>query len=106
MDDLPLPPRPPSRGASNRRRSPIDRGMTEDEIMRDRSGLSPLAREPMMRSDDRGYVVGGKQMIDPANFEASFRMKEDARKGTRMKSGGRVRGYGCAIKGKTKGRIV
>lgn len=106
MSDLPLPPRPPSRGAPNRRRSPGERGMTEDEIMRDRSGLSPLAREPMMRSDNSGYVLGGKQMVDPANFEYANRMREESRKGIRMKSGGRVRGDGCAIKGKTKGRIV
>ena len=116
MSDLPLPPRPPSRGPVRRR----DRGMTEDEVLRDRSGLSPLAREPMMRSTDPGYAVGGKQMMDPANFEAANRMREDARKGTRMKAGGKVkkmasggsvksscqRGDGVAMKGKTKGKMV
>lgn len=120
MDDLPLPPRPPSRVPPKRSRVPRNRGMTEDEIMRDRSGLNPLAREPMARDGDAGYIVGGKQMMDPANFEAANRMREDARKGTRMKSGGKVkkmasggsvkssytRGDGCAIKGKTRGKMV
>jgi hypothetical protein len=97
-----------------------NKGMTEDEVLRDRSGLNPLAREPMMRNSDSGYAVGGKQMMDPANFEAANRMREDARKGTRMKSGGKVkkmapggsvksscqRGDGAAIKGKTRGKSV
>ncbi len=116
MSDLPLPPRPPSRGPMRRR----DRGMTEDEVMRDHSGLSPLARQPMMRNSDSGYTVGGKQMMNPDNFEAANRMREDARKGTRMRSGGKVkkmasggsvksscqRGDGAAIKGKTRGEMV
>jgi len=105
MSDLPLPPRPPSR-VPPRRRAPSERGMTEDEVLRDRSGLSPLAREPMMRSTDPGYIVGGKQMMDPANFEATNRMREESRKGLRMKKGGVVRGDGCAIRGKTKGKVV
>lgn len=120
MDDLPLPPRPPSRVPPKRSRVPRDRGMTEDEVLRDRSGLNPLAREPMMRETDTGYFVGGRQMMDPANFEATNRMREDARKGTRMKKGGKVkkmayggsvksscqRGDGAAIKGKTRGKMV
>jgi len=119
MSDLPLPPRPPSR-VPPRRRAPSQRGMTEDEVLRDRSNLSPLAREPMMRDTDSGYVVGGRQMMDPANFEYANRMREDARKGTRMKKGGKVkkmasggsvksscqRGDGAAIKGKTRGKMV
>jgi hypothetical protein len=116
MSDLPLPPRPPSRGPVRRR----DRGMTEDEVMRDRSGLSPLAREPMMRETDPGYVVNGRQMSDPTYIESIRRMREEASKGMRMKKGGKVkkmasggsvkssytRGDGCAIKGKTKGETV
>jgi hypothetical protein len=80
--------------------------MTEDEVLRDRSGLSPLARQPVMRETDPGYVFGGRQMMDPNNFEYANRMRENARKGTRMKKGGVVRGDGCAIKGKTKGKVV
>lgn len=116
MSDLPLPPRPPSRAPMRRR----NKGMTEDEVLRDRSGLDPLAREPVMRSTDPGYAVGGKEMMDPNNFKSANRMREDARKGTRMKTGGKVkkmasggsvksscqRGDGAAIKGKTRGKMV
>ena len=58
--------------------------------------------------------------MDPANFEAANRMREESRKGLRMKKGGKVkkmaaggsvkssytRGDGCAIKGHTKGKSV
>jgi hypothetical protein len=74
----------------------------------------------MTRESDSGYIVGGRQMMDPANFEAANRMREDSRKGRRLKSGGKVkkmasggsvkssytRGDGCAIKGKTRGKMV
>lgn len=94
-------------GSNTRRRFPNERGMTEDEIMRDRSQVDSMARYPMMRSTDSGILMGGKEMMNPLNFEETFRKREEAKaKGTRMKSGGRVRGDGCAIKGKTKGRIV
>lgn len=67
--------------------------MTEEEILRDRSGLDPLARTPLMRSNDPGVRVGGREMMNPLNFEETFRKKEEARtKGTRLQKGGWIKG--------------
>ncbi len=86
-EDLPLPPRPPRRQPQQQ-----PRGQTEEEIMRDRSGLDPLARYPMMTSEDPGYIVGGQQMMDPLNFEYMRRRKEKfQREGVRLKKGGPVK---------------
>ena len=74
-----------------RRRTPNERGMTEEEILRDRSGLDPMARYPLATSRDPGYVVGGPQMADPRHFELMRRNREEARtQGTRLKGGGMV----------------
>mgnify|MGYP000423273259 CR=1 FL=1 len=74
-----------------RRRTPNERGMTEEEILRDRSGLDPMARYPLATSRDPGYVVGGPQMTDPRHFEMMRRNREEARtQGTRLKGGGMV----------------
>jgi hypothetical protein len=74
-----------------RRRTPNERGMTEEEILRDRSGLDPMARYPFATSRDPGYVVGGPQMTDPRHFEMMRRNREEARtQGTRLKGGGMV----------------
>lgn len=76
-----------------RRRTPNERGMTEEEILRDRSGLDPLARYPLATNRDPGYIVGGPQMMDPRNFETLQRKREEARtQGTRLKEGGKVDG--------------
>lgn len=75
-----------------RRRTPNERGMTEEEILRDRSGLDPMARYPLATSRDPGYVVGGPQMTDPRHFEMMRRNREEARtQGTRLKKGGPVK---------------
>jgi hypothetical protein len=77
-----------------RRRTPNERGMTEEEILRDRSGLDPLARYPLATNRDPGYIVGGPQMTDPRHFELMQRNREEARtQGTRLKKGGPVKKY-------------
>jgi len=89
-----------------RRRTPNERGMTEEEILRDRSGLDPMARYPLATSRDPGYVVGGPQMTDPRHFELMRRNREEARtQGTRLKKGGPVKKYqkgGAVEEGKDK----
>ena len=89
-----------------RRRTPNERGMTEEEILRDRSGLDPLARYPLATNRDPGYIVGGPQMTDPRHFELMQRNREEARtKGTRLKNGGMVEieiKVGAGGKGKHK----
>jgi len=89
-----------------RRRTPNERGMTEEEILRDRSGLDPMARYPFATSRDPGYVVGGPQMTDPRHFELMQRNREQARtQGTRLKKGGPVKKYqkgGAVEEGKDK----
>ena len=88
-EDLPLPPRPP------RRQPPQQpRGQTEEEILRDRSGLDSRFREPMMTNEDPGYIMGGPQMTDPYNFEYMRRQKEKREsEGIRLKKGGPVKKY-------------
>jgi len=77
-----------------RRRTPNERGMTEEEILRDRSGLDPMARYPLATSRDPSYIVGGPQMTDPRHFEFMRRNREEARTlGTRLKKGGPVKKY-------------
>jgi len=80
--------------------------MTEEEILRDRSGLDPMARYPFATSRDPGYVVGGPQMTDPRHFELMQRNREQARtQGTRLKKGGPVKKYqkgGAVEEGKDK----
>ena len=88
-EDLPLPPRPPRRPPPQQ-----PRGQTEEEIMRDRSGLDSRFREPMMTNEDPGYIMGGPQMTDPYNFEYMRRQKEKREsEGIRLKKGGPVKKY-------------
>ena len=87
-------------------------------------GYSPSG--PPMREQDivpryEGRIQGGPSMNnDPADLARGLEMSEENRMGTymddlnerrrivprRLKEGGKVRGDGCAMKGRTKGRMV
>lgn len=83
--NLPLPPKPPRRVPPRPRPRSYEEDMTPPRGMRDfRPEMTP------------GGVESFEEDMTPP---AGMRTK-------RMKSGGKVRGDGCAIKGKTKGRIV
>ena len=93
-EDLPLPPRPPRRPPPQQ-----PRGQTEEEILRDRSGLDSRFREPMMTNEDPGYIMGGPQMTAPYNFEYMRRQKEKREsEGIRLKKGGPVKKLAAAAK--------
>ena len=97
--------------------------------MADRRSLIPrgyVADGPPMREEDivpryRGNIRGGPSMNnDPADLARGLEMSRENRMGEnmdnvrerlrvlprRLKEGGKVRGDGCATKGKTKGRFV
>jgi len=103
--DLPLPPRPPARGMARARPRSYEEDMTPPRGMRNyRPEMTP-----------GGVESFEEDMTPPAGMR---NMKP--RPGSRMKAGGRVkkmasggsvksscqRGDGCAIKGKTKGKMV
>ena len=94
------------------RRSPIPRGYVAD---------GPPMREEDIVPRYRGNVRGGPSMNnDPADLARGLEMSRENRMGEnmdnvrerlrvlprRLKEGGKVRGDGCATKGKTKGRFV
>jgi hypothetical protein len=103
--DLPLPPRPPARGMARARPRSYEEDMTPPRGMRNyRPEMTP-----------GGVESFEEDMTPPAGMR---NMKP--RPGNRMKAGGRVkkmasggsvkssytRGDGCAIKGKTRGKMV
>lgn len=94
------------------RRSPIPRGYVAD---------GPPMREEDIVPRYRGNIRGGPSMNnDPADLARGLEMSRENRMGEnmdnvrerlrvlprRLKEGGKVRGDGCATKGKTKGRFV
>jgi hypothetical protein len=68
------------------------RGRTEEEVLRDRSGVSPLLRDGMMREGDRTPDRGPAGMMNPDNFSFMNEVRERRRtEGVRLKGGGIVK---------------
>jgi len=103
--DLPLPPRPPARGMARARPRSYEEDMTPPRGMRNyRPEMTPGGVESF--EEDMTPPAGMRNMKPrPENrMKAGGRVKK-------MASGGSVkssytRGDGCAIKGKTRGKMV
>ena len=96
-------PRPRPR-ASPPPRSP---GMTEEEVLKDRSSLHPYVREPMMREGDPRFDFGREGMRDPSNFEGMFDLRERRRtEPTRLKKGGVVKKKAGGVVKKANGGMI
>lgn len=103
--DLPLPPRPPARGMARARPRSYEEDMTPPRGMRNyRPEMTPGGVESF--EEDMTPPAGMRNMKPrPENrMKAGGRVKK-------MASGGAVkssytRGDGCAIKGKTRGKMV
>lgn len=88
------PPPPP--------RSP---GMTEEEVLKDRSLQHPNLRDSMMREGDARFNFGREGMTDPSNFEGMFNLREQRRtEPTRLKKGGVVKKKAGGMVAKPKGK--
>lgn len=82
---------------------PRSPGMTEEEVLRDRSLRDPNIREPMMREGDPRFNFGREGMADPSNFEGMFNLREQRRtQPTRLKKGGVVKKKAGGMIGKQK----
>lgn len=84
---------------------PRSPGMTEEEVLKDRSFKHPNIREPMMREGDPRFDFGREGMRDPSNFENMFELRERRRtEPTRLKKGGVVKKKAGGMVGKPKGK--
>jgi hypothetical protein len=59
----------------------------------EQQAVQPYYGLPLMTPEMRRYRVGGRQMMDPRNFEFARQMREKAAQGTRLKKGGPVKKY-------------
>jgi len=81
---MPLPPAPPEGGPDDQ--DYVYMSPSEQQAVQPYYGL------PLMTPEMRRYRVGGRQMMDPRNFEYIKRKREEARtQGTRLKKGGPVK---------------
>lgn len=84
---------------------PRSPGMTEEEVLKDRSFQHPQLRDSMMREGDGRYDFGREGMMDPSNFEGMFELRERRRtEPTRLKKGGVVKKKAGGMIGKPKGK--
>jgi len=93
-----------NRPAARRENVPVmPRGRTEEEVLRDRSGASPLLRDGMMREGDRVFDRGPAGMMNPDNFSFMGEVRERRRtEGLRLKKGGPVKKKAGGMIGKPK----
>jgi len=81
---MPLPPAPPEGGPDDQDYVYMSPG--------EQQAVQPYYGLPLMTPEMRRYRVGGRQMMDPRNFEYIQRKREEARtQGTRLKKGGPVK---------------
>lgn len=81
---MPLPPAPPEGGPDDQDYVYMSPG--------EQQAVQPYYGLPLMTPEMRRYRVGGRQMMDPRNFEYMQRKREEARtQGTRLKKGGPVK---------------
>ena len=83
-ESLPRPPTPPEGGPDDQDYVYMSPG--------EQQSVEPYYGLPLMTPEMRRYRVGGRQMMDPRNFEYMQRKREEARtQGTRLKKGGPVK---------------
>jgi hypothetical protein len=83
---MPLPPAPPEGGPDDQDYVYMSPG--------EQQAVQPYYGLPLMTPEMRRYRVGGRQMMDPRNFEYIQRKREEVRtQGTRLKKGGPVKKY-------------
>jgi hypothetical protein len=82
---MPLPPTPPEGGPDDQDYVYMSPG--------EQQAVQPYYGLPLMTPEMRRYRVGGRQMMDPRNFEFARQMREKAAQGTRLKKGGPVKKY-------------
>ena len=80
---MPLPPAPPEGGPDDQDYVYMSPG--------EQQAVQPYYGLPLMTPEMRRYRVGGRQMMDPRNFEFARQMREKAAQGTRLKKGGPVK---------------
>jgi hypothetical protein len=68
----------------------------------EQQAVQPYYGLPLMTPEMRRYRVGGRQMMDPRNFEYARQIREKAAQGTRLKKGGEVKGGKNWIQGAIK----
>lgn len=101
----PVPKRRPQPSPRPRAAPPRSPGMTEEEVLKDRSFQHPNLRDSMMRDTDPRYDFGREGMRDPSNFEGMFELRERRRtEPTRLKKGGVVKKKSGGMIGKPKGK--
>lgn len=84
---------------------PRSPGMTEEEVLKDRSRQHPNLRDAMQRESDGRYNFGPEGMMDPSNFANMFELRERRRtEPTRLKKGGVVKKKAGGMIGKSKGK--